>query len=98
MTRTPSQRAREAAEAIVSAANIFTCGGYYEIDLDTVEVLVAQFEAETLEMAAGVADEHAGKAWAIADSQGQNPIVGSGRNHAGREIATAIRAMIGDPQ
>lgn len=42
-----TQRAEEVAEEIVSAANIVTNGGYYEIDIDAVSVAVARFEAET---------------------------------------------------
>ena len=52
-------------------------------------------ENAALERAAKVADEHRAKAWDIAKQQGQNDLVGSGRNHAGREIATAIRNLKG---
>jgi hypothetical protein len=45
------------------------------------------------ERAAMVADDHAERAWEIANKEGQNSMVGSGRNHAARDIAAAIRAM-----
>ena len=48
-----------------------------------------------LEEAAKVADDHRVRAWDIAEMQGQNALVGSGRNHAGREIASEIRALKG---
>ena len=52
-------------------------------------------ENAVLERAAAVADYHRVRAWDIAEMQGQNALVGSGRNHAGREIASEIRALKG---
>jgi len=52
-------------------------------------------ENAALERAAKVADDHRVRAWDIAEMQGQNALVGSGRNHAGREIASEIRALKG---
>lgn len=42
---TPSQDAREAAEEAVSAANIVSHDGYYEVDIDAVTAVFARFEA-----------------------------------------------------
>lgn len=85
-----SQRAREAAEAIVSAANIVTCDGYYEIDLDKVELFVAKFEAETLERAAKCAEAE------LVDLEDDPNIVDDVCNTTVSEIARAIRSLIGE--
>lgn len=50
-------------------------------------------EADTREMAARIADDHAKRAWDIASAEGQNAVCGSGRNHGARAIAQAIRSM-----
>lgn len=57
--------------------------------------VTSSIRAQALEEAANVADSHAAKAWEIATSHGQNPVVGSGRNHAARDIAASIRALKG---
>lgn len=57
-----TQRAEEVAEEIVSAANIVTNGGYYEIDIDAVSVVVARFEAEVTQSATAPLIEAATKA------------------------------------
>ena len=48
---------------------------------------------EMQERCAGVADEHAQDAWKIGNSEGQNDVCSSGRNHGARAIAKAIRSQ-----
>jgi hypothetical protein len=75
----------------------FTCSDAYPGSQAraVISTLTPSIRAQALEEAAKVADAHASNAWEIADRAGQNPIVGSGRNWAGREIASAIRALKG---
>lgn len=54
---------------------------------------IEQGRAEMREEAALISDAHATNAWEIAVRQGQNVARAEGRNHAGREIAQAIRAI-----
>lgn len=48
------------------------------------------------EECARISDAHATNAWEIANGRGENPACASGRNHAGRAIAVAIRARIAE--
>lgn len=57
MNTTPNERDREVAEDVASSANIVTCDGYYEIDIDAVEIVIATYRAEI--EAAARADERA---------------------------------------
>jgi len=46
-----------------------------------------------IEAGAEVSERHRRDAWTIAALNGQNDLVASGRNHAGREISEAIRQL-----
>jgi hypothetical protein len=67
------------------------CGGRTNRWVDVPGKVVREIEADIRERCAKVADDHARRAWEIGAAEGQNEICSSGRNHAARAIASAIR-------
>ncbi len=97
----PSQAARDAAEPIVtqadeewaeevaSAANIVTNGGYYEIDIDAVALVIARHR-EAAEAASKAREAALVEALAIFDEP-MSPLTGGER---GDELACAVRTFL----
>lgn len=63
--------------------------------LDFIQTIRHEARKAALEEAAGIAEDHALRAWEIGEAEGQNAICSSGRNHGARAIATAIRSAVG---